>query len=294
MGEESETQTSSLKPIDGNGLSASGRLSDDIYATYSESIRQIRVKSAQNLQPIRAAVEPPVLKLSSEGGQEARSTDLPSLLEEAAARLETHSAATTREFEAAMRIQDPLKMQKELRRIMQQATIAHAVAAEIEHRSAHFLEKEELNFLNTLSSLSKYFEEAIASVEHECSEAARSMAAQTTAAEVAYLKRLADRKEAFRLEFNSNVTDFASLCDVLRGKRLELRAAQEKGLDDVQAREHAAHDALWLQLSQQATELACKLCAARMEQMTLKDKLIYNCRVLGKFIIYLLPPTDNP
>ena len=273
-----------------DATTASGKPDDDLFNRYSNNILEIRGNSSKHLEHIRsAASEPNSLKNSEIQAPSSSDFSLPSLLEDAATSLETKSAATCNEFQAIMTITDPLHMQKELQRVLHQAATDHAAAAEIQQRSVHYLEKEGLKFVDALSSLSQIFQDAIELVEHECEVAGCSMTAQRAAAESAYLMRLANRKEAYKNEFNTELARFLCTCDFLRAKRMEMRANQEKELEVVQAREHAAHDVLWLEMSQQATELACKICAARIEQMTLKDKLIYNCRVLGKLGLYDLP-----
>lgn len=179
-------------------------------------------------------------------------------------------------------LKDPQKVRASLEDAQREAAAATAAADCLLAQAAAAHEKGSVVLGTAFKLQTQEVHELAAAVAASFQTTREALSAAAAAAAAGLLRQLADRHETRRAEIASRLQENRFTEAELRDKRAARLEEHRSGLAAAARRDHAAHAALTAQLSQQVTDHALKLVAAKRDAILAAEGLNYNCRVLGE------------
>lgn len=184
-------------------------------------------------------------------------------------------------------IKDSTELNLAVRAAAQRAHATKRCVASASGAASELLDAGEAHFRGLIGLQQKSIESIIASVRRELSGAAAAMDQLVKDAEIELLNKRGALLASQAKEFESLLKQYAELSEDLMQQRLKKRQGHHAAMEDIHAREHAQHAALRQDLAQRIADATCQLSVDRGTRLLTKDKLGYNCRILGKIVVLI-------
>lgn len=179
-------------------------------------------------------------------------------------------------------LKDPLEVHVAAKSAASQAQTLTAKLDECIQSLTQALETQEIHFRGLLNRHQNSMDTILTVIRGQLATAAAAMAQIESDAEAALLTAQRRLLAAQASERDDLLSQRQQLAEGLMQQRIAVKEGHHRALEAMHASEHSACAALHLDFAQQISDLTCQMARVRGGNLLTRDKITYNCRVLGK------------